>query len=159
MALKLKREAIEMPLESGVEEEYNPARALDIPPMPDSDEYVYRWIRFRAGAEDDYNNISARLREGWKFVKAEEVPEGYVFPGLESKMGALSGCAMNGDLVLAKLPRKRSDAIRKWAEDVANNAERAYNMRTISYNDGGQTHQFANDGSQRVTRGRKPSFG
>jgi hypothetical protein len=100
------------------------------------------------------------MREGWAFVPIGEVPDGYVFPGLESKISALAGAAINGDLVFAKLPRRKAEAIQKWSEDRAIQAEQAFDLKTISYDDNmGRAQRFANEGSKRFSRGRRPSFG
>lgn len=163
MALKLKAavvdNSLDQTLEVSLEEEYNPPRALEIPPMPDDDQYVYRWIRFRNGNEEDFNNISARMREGWAFVSREAIPANFVFPTLETKMQALEGAATNGDLVLGKLPRRKAEAIQKWAEDRAFQAEQAYDLRTIHTESDGRRISLANEGSKRITRGRRPDFG
>lgn len=146
-------------LETLEEEVYNPSSQLEIPQFGDEDQYVYRWIRFRTGTEDDYTSISTRMRQGWKFVQTAEAPENFLFPTIGPKIAQLEGCITVGDLVLGKIARSKSRAMQKWAEDQANGAEAGFNERMIRYNDDGTAHQFVNDGSRRVTRGRRPSFG
>ncbi len=164
MPLKLSKsqppsEVLEEELEISLEEEYNPHDALKIPPMPDQDQYIYRWIRFRVSGEDDVTNLSARLREGWVFVKEEDVPPEYVLPAISTKISVLSGIAINGDLALAKLPRRKAEAIRRWAEDKAIAAESAFNNRMMVTEVNGQVVRLQNDGNRTVTRGRRPGFG
>lgn len=156
---KLKKEKLEPEvLEIDLEEEYNPAGALDIPYMHDSDRYIYRWVRWRDGAGDDYRNVTARLRDGWVFVKEEDIPPGYVFPGLKSNIPQLAGCATNGDLVLAKLPRKRALQIQEWSQQLAIEAEQAYDRQRIRPE--GSDYTYDRTGSKEVSFGRrKPKFG
>lgn len=157
MPVKITSISEEPPLDNSLEEEYTPKRALELPEMPDSDQYVYRWIRFRVNGEEDYSNIGARLREGWRFVRRDEMPPEFVSPVLESKLDVLQGAAIFGDLVLAKIPRKRAEAMQRYAEQRAYEAEAAYNARMIRTE---ENVVLDNSGSRRtVTYGRRPRFG
>ena len=42
---------------------WSPVKKLDTPPAPDG--YEYRWIRGSFLGQEDANNISYRMREGW----------------------------------------------------------------------------------------------
>lgn len=50
-----------------------PSSSLDAPPAPDG--YKHRWIRAEARGFADTKNISARLREGYELVRADEHPD------------------------------------------------------------------------------------
>lgn len=157
MAVKITTIAEEPPLDNSIEEEYTPPRLLDLPEMPDSDQYVYRWIRFRVNGEEDYSNISARLREGWEFVRRSDLPETFVTPILQSKLDVLQGAAIFGDLVLAKIPRKKAEARQKYTERAAQEAEAAYNARMIRTE---ENVVLDNSASRRsVSFGRRPRLG
>ena len=49
-----------------------PPSQLDAPPAPAG--FVHRWIRAESVGQMDQKNVSARLREGWEFVRADEYP-------------------------------------------------------------------------------------
>ena len=51
-------------------------QAPELLPEPDKQEgYAYRWIRVSTLNNADPRNLSAKLREGWEPVKAEEQPK------------------------------------------------------------------------------------
>ena len=52
---------------------WRPPSALEAPPAPEG--YKHRWIRAEVMGFDDRKNISARMREGWDLVRAEDYPE------------------------------------------------------------------------------------
>jgi hypothetical protein len=73
---------------------------LDAPPAPEG--YVHRWIRAESGGVDDRKNLSARLREGFELVRADEYPERDDLPTLQD--GKHAGVIAVGGLVLARIP-------------------------------------------------------
>ena len=50
-----------------------PTSSLDAPPAPEG--YKHRWIRSEARGFVDTKNVSARLREGYELVRAEDYPD------------------------------------------------------------------------------------
>ena len=51
--------------------QWMPPSSLDAPPAPNG--YKHRWIRTETMGQDDTANVSKRRREGWEFVRAEEI--------------------------------------------------------------------------------------
>ena len=78
---------------------WQPARMLETPPAPEG--YKYRWIRSEYVGIEDRNNVSARLREGWEFVRQDEMPD---FPLPTIEHGQHAGVISVGGLILAKIP-------------------------------------------------------
>jgi hypothetical protein len=72
---------------------------LDAPPPPEG--YVHRWIRVESSGVDDRKNLSARLREGFELVRAEEYPD-FESPTIQD--GRHAGVIGVGGLVLARIP-------------------------------------------------------
>ena len=78
---------------------WTPPSMLDAPPAPEG--FKHRWIRAEVRGFDDRKNISARLREGYELVRADEYPE-FEAPIVES--GKFEGVFGVGGLVLARIP-------------------------------------------------------
>jgi len=72
---------------------------LDAPPPPEG--YTHRWIRVETNGFDDRKNFSARLREGFEPVRAEEHPD-FTAPTIQD--GVHAGVIGVGGLILARFP-------------------------------------------------------
>lgn len=96
---------------------WKPPSTLDAPPPPEG--YVHRWIRMESGGVDDRKNLSARLREGFELVRAEEYPDRDDLPTIND--GKHAGVIAVGGLVLARIPvelvQQRNAYYRKQAGD------------------------------------------
>ena len=78
---------------------WKPPSTLDAPDPPEG--FSHRWIRESVMNYDDGKNVSARLREGFELVRADEYPE-FEAPIVES--GKFEGVFGVGGLVLARIP-------------------------------------------------------
>ena len=80
---------------------WTPPSQLDAPPPPAG--YVQRWVRESVMGFDDKKNLSARLREGFELVRADEYPD---FEAPTVQDGKHAGVIGVGGLVLARIPRE-----------------------------------------------------
>ena len=80
---------------------WTPPNSLDAPPAPKG--YRHRWIRVEILGSDDTKNVSARLREGWELVRADEYPD-TIYP--EMTEGRYAGVIGVGGLLLARIPEE-----------------------------------------------------
>ena len=78
-----------------------PPSQLDAPHPPEG--YVHRWVRESVMGFDDKKNLSARLREGFELVRAEEYPD---FEAPTVQDGKHAGVIGVGGLVLARIPKE-----------------------------------------------------
>ena len=84
---------------------WTPPSSLDAPPAPQG--YAHRWIRTNVTGFEDTGNVTKKLREGWEFVRAEEIanhPDAAKYPVIKS--GQYDGCVGIGGLVLARIPEE-----------------------------------------------------
>ena len=80
---------------------WTPPSQLDAPPAPAG--FVHRWIRAESVGQMDQKNVSARLREGWEFVRGDEYPS-TEWPQIDS--GKYNGVIAVGGLMLARIPKE-----------------------------------------------------
>jgi len=77
---------------------WTPPSSLDAPPAPDG--FRHRWIRAESLGFQDTKNISARLREGFELVRADEYPDSQ-YPVITD--GKYAGVIGVGGLLLARI--------------------------------------------------------
>jgi len=84
---------------------WTPPSSLDAPPAPEG--FVHKWIRTESMGFQDTANVSKKLREGWEFVRSEEIKNSlgdHDYPVIsEGKYAGLIGV---GGLVLARIPKE-----------------------------------------------------
>lgn len=91
-------------------ETWKPASILPTP-RPD-DQYVYRWIRVSTMGNADNKNVSAKFREGWEPVRAEDFPE---LKGIVSDRNSeFEGNVEIGGLLLCRNSHERVKARRAY---------------------------------------------
>ena len=94
---------------------WTPPSSLDAPPAPKG--FRHRWIRVESIGFQDTKNISARLREGYELVRADEYPD-TDYPVVDS--GKYAGVIGVGGLLLARIPeelaKQRTDYFQKLAK-------------------------------------------
>jgi len=78
---------------------WRPPSLLDAPEPPEG--YKHRWIRAEMVGQEDRKNVTARLREGFELVRAEEYPD-FEAPTIEE--GRHAGVIGVGGLLLARVP-------------------------------------------------------
>ena len=103
--------------------DWAPPSSLDAPPAPQG--MVQRWIRAETMGFMDSANVSKALREGWEFVKVDQVrneigDNSYPF----YTEGKYEGCIGIGGLVLARIPEEilvqRAEYFRRIIQDRMN---------------------------------------
>ena len=77
---------------------WTPPSSLDAPLAPDG--FRHRWIRAESLGFQDTKNVSARLREGFELVRADEYPDSQ-YPVITD--GKYAGVIGVGGLLLARI--------------------------------------------------------
>jgi len=99
---------------------WTPPSSLDAPPAPAG--FVHKWIRTESMGFQDTANVSKKLREGWEFVRSEEIKNSlgdHDYPVISD--GKYAGLIGVGGLVLARIPeeivKSRAEYFAKITQD------------------------------------------
>ena len=123
-----------------------PPSQLDAPPAPPG--FVHRWIRAESVGQMDQKNVSARLREGWEFVRADEYPD-IEWPAIDS--GRYNGVIAGGGLMLARIPKETVAEREKYFAQVTQDKDDA--IANDPLKDQHPSMPISNERSSRVTFG------
>ena len=96
---------------------WTPPSSLDAPPAPKA--FKHRWIRTESIGFMDTGNVSKKLREGWEFVRAEEVKNqlgDHDYPVVQQ--GQYQGLIGVGGLVLARIPEEIVEQRKKYFQNI-----------------------------------------
>ena len=96
---------------------WTPPSSLDAPPAPKG--FKHRWIRTESIGFMDTGNVSKKLREGWEFVRAEEVKNqlgDHDYPVVQQ--GQYQGLIGVGGLVLARIPEEIVEQRKKYFQNI-----------------------------------------
>ena len=123
-----------------------PPSQLDAPPAPAG--FKHRWIRAETVGQMDQKNVSARLREGWDFVRADEYPN-VQWPAIDS--GRYEGVIAVGGLMLARIPNEIVEERSKYFAQVTQDKDDA--IANDPMKDQHPSMPISNERSTRVTFG------
>lgn len=127
---------------------WTPPSSLDAPPAPEG--FVHRWIRDSVMGFDDKKNLSARIREGFELVRADEYPD---FEAPTVQDGRHAGVIGVGGLLLARFPvESREERERYYGKRTQDQ------MTAVDQNLMREQHPsmpITNDRQSRVTLGGK----
>ena len=99
---------------------WTPPSSLDAPPAPKG--FRHRWIRAESIGFQDTKNISARLREGYELVRADEYPDSD-YPVVDS--GKYAGIIGVGGLLLARIPEELAKQRTDYFQELAKGQDEA----------------------------------
>jgi len=130
MAENRKPREIETRQQSVRTESWKPPELL---PEPDKQEgFAYRWIRVSTLNSADPRNLSAKLREGWEPVRAEEQPK---FQLLIDPNSRFKDNIEIGGLLLCKTPDEFVDQRNKHYQKQAENQMDAVDSSLLRQSD------------------------
>ena len=127
---------------------WTPPSQLDAPPAPEG--FKHRWIRAETIGQMDTKNVSARMREGWEFVRADEYPD-TDWPQMDS--GRYQGVIAVGGLMLARIPNEIVEQRKEYFAKLTQDKDDA--VANAPMKDQHPSMPISKERSSRVTFGGK----
>jgi|TARA_R100000149_G_scaffold65971_1_gene42355 hypothetical protein len=127
---------------------WTPPSQLDAPPAPEG--FKHRWIRAETIGQMDTKNVSARMREGWEFVRADEYPD-TDWPQMDS--GRYQGVIAVGGLMLARIPNEIVEQRKEYFAKLTQDKDEA--VANDPMKDQHPSMPISKERSSRVTFGGK----
>ena len=113
------------------------------------------WLRIDSRGNEDYQNISKKLQQGWEFVKPEEVSE-MGSSSVVRKEGRYAGVVCRGDVALGKIPTGKLEAKKTHYLNKSRQMMDAVDSQLMRGNNA--TMPISNTSKSSVTGGRNPKF-
>lgn len=114
--------------------QWQPSNTLPDPAPHDG--FSFRWIRAEMVNSADDRNFSAKRREGWEPVRAEDHPELMLEVDPERNRYAAKGNVEFGGLVLCKMPTEMVEQRKRYYDRLAHEQVQGVNHMFLSERDG-----------------------
>ena len=100
-------------------------------PIPE-DGYTYHWVRISTNGQSDATNVSAKLREGWEPVRAEDHPEIFTDAVADARF---KDNVIVGGLMLCKAPEELVEERTEFYQNQADSQIRSVDNNLMREND------------------------
>lgn len=114
--------------------EWQPANTLPDPNPRDG--YSFRWVRAEMVNNADDRNFSAKRREGWEPVRAEDHPELMLEVDPERNRFAARGNVEFGGLILCQMPTEMVEQRKRYYDKIAQQQVEGVNNNFLGERDG-----------------------
>ena len=100
-------------------------------PIPE-DGYTYHWVRIATNGQSDATNVSAKLREGWEPVRAQDHPEIFTDAVADARF---KDNVIVGGLMLCKAPEELVEERTEFYQNQADSQIRSVDNNLMREND------------------------
>ena len=100
-------------------------------PIPE-DGYTYHWVRISTNGQSDATNVSAKLREGWEPVRAQDHPEIFTDAVADARF---KDNVIVGGLMLCKAPEELVEERTEFYQNQADSQIRSVDNNLMREND------------------------